>query len=240
MACPDPSTRRPSCCAPSASARPIGCCTCTRASAVAWARSPRACGACARASAAGSSRSAGSGSCCTRGGGSCTRSPRRRRCTPTPRLRERRRARARHRGVRGGAAPVRLRRAQRARLQPPLPRAGAARRRAGGGHPRRGARLPAQAPARRGLPARAGLVRRLRRPRAPRGLLRPRPAGSSARGARRAPSRSSPPPTPSCSRRWPARWPRAPGASDRALRQADRAITETLEHHAHVRLRRVA
>ena len=32
----------------------------------------------------------------------------------------------------------------------------------------------------------------------------------------------------------------APEASDMALRQADRAIAETLEHHAHVRLRRVA
>jgi DNA repair protein RecO (recombination protein O) len=32
----------------------------------------------------------------------------------------------------------------------------------------------------------------------------------------------------------------APGASDIALKQADRAIAETLEHHAHVRLRRVA
>ena len=32
----------------------------------------------------------------------------------------------------------------------------------------------------------------------------------------------------------------APGASEAALRQADRAIAETLEHHAHVRLRRVA
>jgi DNA repair protein RecO (recombination protein O) len=31
-----------------------------------------------------------------------------------------------------------------------------------------------------------------------------------------------------------------PDASDRALAQADRAIGETLEHHAHVRLRRVA
>jgi len=31
-----------------------------------------------------------------------------------------------------------------------------------------------------------------------------------------------------------------PRASDRALAQADRAIGETLEHHAHVRLRRVA
>jgi DNA repair protein RecO (recombination protein O) len=32
----------------------------------------------------------------------------------------------------------------------------------------------------------------------------------------------------------------APAAPDRALGQADRAIGETLEHHAHVRLRRVA
>lgn len=32
----------------------------------------------------------------------------------------------------------------------------------------------------------------------------------------------------------------APVAGDPALRQADRAIAETLEHHAHVRLRRVA
>src|SRR5207302_963127 len=31
-----------------------------------------------------------------------------------------------------------------------------------------------------------------------------------------------------------------PTASERALAQADRAIGETLEHHAHVRLRRVA
>jgi DNA repair protein RecO (recombination protein O) len=33
---------------------------------------------------------------------------------------------------------------------------------------------------------------------------------------------------------------RAPQASERALRQADRAVSETLEHHAHVRLRSVA
>jgi DNA repair protein RecO (recombination protein O) len=31
----------------------------------------------------------------------------------------------------------------------------------------------------------------------------------------------------------------APQASDAALRQADRAIGETAEHHAHVRLRRL-
>jgi DNA repair protein RecO (recombination protein O) len=32
----------------------------------------------------------------------------------------------------------------------------------------------------------------------------------------------------------------APSAADRALRQAERAISETLEHHAHVRLRAAA
>jgi DNA repair protein RecO (recombination protein O) len=32
----------------------------------------------------------------------------------------------------------------------------------------------------------------------------------------------------------------APAAPERALAQADRALSETLEHHAHVRLRRVA
>jgi DNA repair protein RecO (recombination protein O) len=32
----------------------------------------------------------------------------------------------------------------------------------------------------------------------------------------------------------------APQASERALRQAERAIRETAEHHAHVRLRPVA
>jgi DNA repair protein RecO (recombination protein O) len=32
----------------------------------------------------------------------------------------------------------------------------------------------------------------------------------------------------------------APSASDRTLRQVERAITETLEHHAHVHLRAAA
>jgi DNA repair protein RecO (recombination protein O) len=32
----------------------------------------------------------------------------------------------------------------------------------------------------------------------------------------------------------------APDAPERALSQADRAIAETMEYHAHVRLRRVA
>jgi DNA repair protein RecO (recombination protein O) len=33
---------------------------------------------------------------------------------------------------------------------------------------------------------------------------------------------------------------RAPAAGDLALRQAERAISETLEHHAHVQLRAAA
>ena len=37
-----------------------------------------------------------------------------------------------------------------------------------------------------------------------------------------------------------ARWRRRRTAGDRALRQAERAITETLEHHAHVQLRAAA
>ena len=32
----------------------------------------------------------------------------------------------------------------------------------------------------------------------------------------------------------------APAAGERALRQAERAVTETLEHHAHVQLRAAA
>ncbi len=40
----------------------------------------------------------------------------------------------------------------------------------------------------------------------------------------------------SWSSRWRARWRSSPPPSDRALGQADRAIGETLEHHAHVRL----
>ena len=61
--------------------------------------------------------------------------------------------------------------ANRARLQPALQRARAARRGPGRGHPRARARVPGQAAAGGRLRARAGLVRRLRRDRAPRRLL---------------------------------------------------------------------
>ena len=66
------------------------------------------------------------------------------------------------------------------------------------------------------------------------------PAGSSAPAAKRARSRSAKMPTASSSRRSRARWRKRRRASERALAQADRAIAETLEHHAHVRFRRVA
>ena len=107
-------------------------------------------------------------------------------------------------------------------------------------HPGPVAGLPRQAAAGRRLRARAGLLRHLRRGRAPVPASRPRPAAWSARAARPARSRWRPKPTSSWSRRWPARWRTHPPRTERALAQADRALAETLEHHAHVRLRRVA
>ena len=63
------------------------------------------------------------------------------------------------------------------------------------------------------------------------------PAASSAAPARRARSGSTRRRTTSSSPRSAARSPRRPSAPQRALAQAERAIPETLEHHAHVRLR---
>ena len=57
--------------------------------------------------------------------------------------------------------------------------------------------------------------------------------GRLVRARRRGPPASS-------STRSATRWRTRPRRPTRALRQADRAIAETLEHHAHVRLRRVA
>ena len=69
----------------------------------------------------------------------------------------------------------------------------------------------------------------------------PAPAGGVVCGACEArPSRSTPRPTTSSSARWARRWREAPDASARALRQAERAIGDTVEHHAHVRLRPAA
>ena len=102
-----------------------------------------------------------------------------------------------------------------------------------------GACVPPEAAARRRVRARAGVVCLVRRARAPGRVLRGRRRGG-VRGLRgglvpaRRPGARVP--------RRRARNPLAevPDAADRAMAQADRAISETLEHHAHVRLGRVA
>ena len=119
------------------------------------------------------------------------------RARPPGAARAARLARAGEPGLRGGAAPARLLRAQPPGLQPALQRAGAARRRSAGGHPRAGARLPPQAAAGRRLRARAVGLRRLRRGRAPGRLL----AERRRRGLRRlrgglVPARRGGPPLP--------------------------------------------
>ena len=109
-----------------------------------------------------------------------------------------------------------------------------------GGEPRGDALLPPQAGARRRLrprswpPARAA-ARPSTSPASP-----APPAGSSARAARRAPSSS-----PSEAHRFMVEaiakpLAEAPAAEERALRQVERAVGETLEHHAHVQLRSAA
>ena len=66
---------------------------------------------------------------------------------------------------------------------------------------------------------------------------RPPPAASSAARARRPRSRSTRRPTGSWSARSGRPLAEAPDGSELALRQVERAIGETAEHHAHVRLR---
>ncbi len=62
------------------------------------------------------------------------------------------------------------------------------------------------------------------------------PGGVVCAGAARpGRSRSTSPRTSSWPPRWAARLPRLPAASERALRQAERAIADTVEHHAGVR-----
>ena len=144
-------------------------------------------------------------------------------------------------GLRGGAAAVRLLRAQPPGVQPALQRAGAARRpaRRPPGARRRSA-FRAEAAAGRRVRPRAVRLRGLRRGASTWARFSPSAggvvcagceAGSFPLSARRR--------TRSSSRRWRGRWPRCPTASGPALAQADRALAETLEHHAHVRLRRV-
>ena len=91
-----------------------------------------------------------------------------------------------------------------------------------------------------GLRARAGLVRVVRRGGGAGRVL----ARRGRRGVRRLRGRVVPAGRRRATRSWSApsaaRWPRRRRPSRAALAQADRAIAETLEHHAHVRLRRVA
>ena len=104
---------------------------------------------------------------------------------------------------------------------------------------RQRARVPAQAAAGGRLRAAARRLRRLRRGRPPRRLLRRgrRRRLLGVRGERA--SRSARTPTTSSSARSAARWPRRPTPPPRALAQAERAILDTLEHHANLRLRPV-
>ena len=97
--------------------------------------------------------------------------------------------------------------------------------------------VSAQAAARGRYRAAARGLRHVRRHRAParllgrgrRGRLHARAKGPRSRSTRR--------PTASSSARSGHPLAQAPDASERALRQAERAIGETAEHHAHVHLR---
>ena len=121
--------------------------------------------------------------------------------------------------MRGGAAAVRLLRAQPPGVQPALQRAGAARRRPAGRHAGAGARVPGEAAARRRVRPRARGLRDLRRARAPGRLL----AERRRSGVRRlrgglVPARR-PRRTRSSSTRWPGRSPRRPRRPRRPCRR---------------------
>ena len=144
--------------------------------------------------------------------------------------------------LRRGAAAARLGRAEPARLQPPLPLPLAARRPGPGarGHGRDGARLPAQAGAGGRLRPRARLLRPLRGGRPPDRLLRGGRRGRlrRLRGGLLPALRGRPPLHGRGDRQAARRGAR--GAEERDLRQVERAVGETLEHHAHVQLRAAA
>ena len=92
-----------------------------------------------------------------------------------------------------------------------------------------------------GLRPAAGGLRLVRRERgASQWVLAARPAASSAAPARRPPSRWPRRPTSSWSARSGGPLAETPAAARARSRQAERAIGETVEHHAHVRLRAVA
>ena len=106
-------------------------------------------------------------------------------------------------------------------------------------HPRQRARLPPEAAAGGRLRAASRHVRLLRGAASTSSASPAPPAASSARPARPAASRSTRRATTSWSPRSGARSPRRRTRRAAALAQAERAILETLEHHAHVRLRAV-
>ena len=174
-------------------------------------------------------------------GGAVHDQPGRHRARPSRAARAARVARARHPGLRGGAPPARLRRAQPARLQPALATSWRCSTPSPGG-PAAPKRLPSGSSC---CWPRASLPSSPRAPscgerRASRRLLAAARAGWCAPAARRARSLSTRRRTASSSRRWPGRCRSAAGSGPGALGQADRAIAETLEYHAHVSLRRVA
>ena len=91
-----------------------------------------------------------------------------------------------------------------------------------------------------GLRAAARRVRLVRRARAPRRLLRAPPAASCAGRARRASFPLDEEAHAFLVDALGRPLAETPPASERALRQAERAIAETVEHHAHLRLRAAA
>ena len=146
-------------------------------------------------------------------------------------------------GLRRGAAAARLGGAEPGRLQPALQLPGAAGRRSPEARQRAGRtalafRLKLALAA--GFSPELASCATLRRGRAHRGLLR-RGRGRGLRELRggRLPAHARRR-TGSWSRRWRRPLAEAPAAGRAWPRQAERAITETLEHHAHVQLRAAA
>ena len=227
-------------CARCATARPTASCTSIPRSAARWARSPRACGARAAASAAASSPSSASNLVLHEGRSDLLTVTARRDASRAIRACARTAA-ALDTAARAcdavGAAVRHRRAASRAsstcsatssRCSTPTPARADA---------RQPARLPPQAPARRGPRAAARRVRLVRRARAPQRLLAAPPAASSARACEAGvvPARRGGARVPG--RRLGRPLAETPAADERALRQAERAIAETLEHHAGVRWR---
>ena len=112
--------------------------------------------------------------------------------------------------------------------------------RPGAREPLPGARVPPQAAARGRLRARAGLVRGLRRGGAPRRASRRAPGGVVCAGCEAGSFPLGHEAHAFLVDALARPLAEAPDAPERALQQADRALAETMEYHAHVRLRRVA